>query len=496
MKVLLLDLGDNRKENNEPISLGCLAANINNANVIVDIEWYNMEYNVANVINYDIIGISMNIGTLPVFDKIYSHFLPQQIIIVGGTIPTFGYSQLLDKYENIYCCIGEGEETFSQLLDVVITDKTLRTKDNIPNIAYKTNGKLHITDRKPFNINLANKVFRKKEIIDFIKETNGIVRIEASRGCSWRKCTFCCVNSKYADPKWRPFPIDKITNELIELSDMGVTSPYFTDEDFFGGNPNRVKELAESILELKNKKLINPQMDFFISAMANDITCKKGEEAIIAFKKAGLREVFIGIESMEKGQLKRYNKLAKTDQNAKVIKFLKNNELQIDMGFILFDPNLAFQGLINSIEYIDNLSLSKTDSRSIKRLRIQPCTKMGDDFNISSDKDLDLNNLEYPYEFTDQKVSEVYKKYKKWEEEYMNKIWKYQALTRGENVSNRLSLKRQLGAIRDIDFIELKNITELIRGNICQNEYDSREAQLRKDKKSAMDIFEDMLRKS
>lgn len=59
------------------------------------------------------------------------------------------------------------------------------------------------------------------------------MRLEGSRGCSWNKCSFCCIGAKYADSNWNGFSIDKIITELVELSEYGFRSPYFTDEDFF-----------------------------------------------------------------------------------------------------------------------------------------------------------------------------------------------------------------------------------------------------------------------
>lgn len=86
-----------------------------------------------------------------------------------------------------------------------------------------------------------------------MKKHHGIVRLEGSRGCSWNKCSFCCVNAKYANPAWRVFSIDKIINELIEISDMGFHAPYFTDEDFFGQEYDRAIELGERIIQLKTQ---------------------------------------------------------------------------------------------------------------------------------------------------------------------------------------------------------------------------------------------------
>jgi radical SAM superfamily enzyme YgiQ (UPF0313 family) len=501
MKILLLDLGEKRKENNEPIGLKCIASHLESeTGIIADIKWLNMDYDITNIVNYDLIGLSMSIGALPLFEKIYNMALPNQVIVAGGSIPTFAYTQLLELFENVICCIGEGEETFLDLVryyrnNASANDTIVREISDIPNLAFKKDGKLVVTERKPFDIKTVKKIRRRSDIINFILNTNGIARIEASRGCCWGKCAFCCVSAKYSDPSWRGFSINKITEELIELSDLGIRSPYFTDEDFFGKKPQRVKELAEAIFELKQAGKINPHMDFFIAIMSTDISNDEGKSALIEFKKAGLREVFMGIESMEGRQLKRFNKIAKTEHNRNAINFLKSIGLQIDIGFILFDPQLTIQELSDNIEYIANLELSKYDARSIKRLRIQPYTKYADSLISTLKQPLDLNNIEYPYDFIDSDVKNIYKNYELWENKFKDIIWRFQALTRGERVPQREILKENLGEIRNIDFDYLKMLTSFVRGVISRQEHDRHLIELENKKISTIKAFETLLHK-
>ena len=432
---------------------------------------------------------------MSVFNKVYELISPKQKIIVGGSIPTFAYHQLLDKYNNLICCIGEGEESFLQLVNYFsYHNGKWELLKNIPNIAFIKDGKLFKIYRKPFALP-SEKIIRRPNIINSIIETNGIIRIEASRGCSWRKCKFCCVNEKYAGSHWRPYVIEKIADELIDLSKMGIHSPYFTDEDFFENNPKRVKELAELILNFKHNKFISPRMDFFISIMAIDIISDEGKEALIALQKAGLREVFVGIESMLCRQLKDYNKLATAKRNKYAINFLKSLGLHVDVSYILFEPKLNIHELIKSIEYIDSLCLNNFDSRSIKRLRIQPCTEMSKEYNVIDSQLLDIDQLEYKYKFDDKKVGEVYTLYEIWEDECKEAIWKFQELTRGENISNNDLLKQKLSEIRAIDFDFLKLAIAYVVSNINKDEYISQTNKLRRNKFLVIAYFNKLLKR-
>lgn len=467
-KLLLIDLGDIRGELNEPLGIECISSRvIREGNIQVDICWYSMieSDSFENLLLYDFIGISMNIGTLNRFEKIYNFIMKSDKknapLILGGCIPTFAYKQMIEKYNNIICIYGEGEEAFFDLIHryekgLFDIDENL-TK--ICNLAFKLNDKTIITPKSSLNLELEDTTVRDDYILEYIKKNHGIVRLEGSRGCSWNKCSFCCVNAKYANPSWRGFSIDKIVKELIELSDMGFHAPYFTDEDFFGQEYNRAIELGNAIIELKNKGKIRDDMNFFISILAADAICEEGKKALAILKKAGLREVFLGIESLEKEQLKRYNKKASIDTNTKAINFINDIGLNIDSGYILFDPEMSFEALGINIDYIGKLNLNKFDSRSLKRLRIQPLTTICETLsNVVIDK-LDINNLEYPYRFTDNKVNKVYSEYKVWEDINLDESWKIQSASRGEiDESLRYKLKLILSEIRDLDFEVLKKI--------------------------------------
>lgn len=478
MKILLIDLGDTREELNEPLGIECIASRVvRDVRFQVDICWYNMGTVILpqQLYQYDCIGISMNIGTIKRFEEIYNMLKDKKSqlpLILGGCIPTFAYKQLIEKYENNICIYGEGEEAFYALVckhidgKLIISDKLV----DIGNLAFKLNDQVIITQKKSLDLKRENPVFRDRDVLEYIKKNHGIVRLEGSRGCSWNKCSFCCVNAKYANPSWRGFPIDKILNELVELSEKGFHAPYFTDEDFFGQDYYRAIHLAQKIIELKHQGKIRKDMNFFISILVADAICEQGKKALVALKKAGLREVFLGIESLEKEQLKRYNKKASVDTNTKAIKFIDEIGLQIDSGYILFDPKMSFEALGANIDYIQNLKLNQFDSRSLKRLRIQPLTSISEEMTNVIVGELDINNLEYPYRFLDEKVEKVYQDYKSWEDDKLEDTWKVQSISRGEvDEKLRYELKLILGQIRDVDFTVLQTIYKKIKGGEISN---------------------------
>lgn len=504
MKIAFIDLGDVRGELNEPLGIECISSRIlREYNIDIDMYWNNMMKfdSYEKLLEYDCVGISMNIGSLPQFEEIYTFMQknkPELPLILGGCIPTFAYKELIEKYDNIICSYGEGEQTTYEIVTKVINNPPLVIDESlleIGNLAFKLNGKLEITPAVPLNLDEEKSVIRNGQILNFIKNNFGIVRIEGSRGCSWNRCSFCCVNAKYANPHWRGFPISKILSELIELSRLGFLSPYFTDEDFFGQDYKRAISLGEEIIKLKEQGIINKDMNFFLSIMAADTTVKAGKEALRVLKRAGLREVFLGIESLEKHQLKRYNKKANADVNRSAIEFAQEIGLQIDSGFILFDPNMTFEELGINIDYIKDLQINKIDSRSLKRLRIQPMTAICRTMSNVIVDELDINNLEYKYEFSDEKVGKVYKLYSDWDETNIHNTWRIQAASRGEvNERFRTEIKMILGQIRDIDFQALCYIYDAVAAGNEVEDLEELNA-LYSDKESLITKAEEIIKK-
>lgn len=174
-------------------------------------------------------------------------------------------------------------------------------------------------------------------------------------------------------------------------------------------------------------------------------------------------------------KLKRYHKKASIDTNKRAIAVIKDLGLYIDSGYILFDPEMSFESLGNSISYIEDLKINQLDSRSLKRLRIQPLTSIYKTLLNVVVGSLDINNLEYPYKFMDKNVNAVYEEYTRWEKNDINRTWKIQSASRGEVSDDlRKELKLLLSQIRDIDFDVLKHIymcVERERENACETAF-------------------------
>jgi len=476
MNILLYDVGSNRKELNEPYGIESIAGNVKQEikDINIDFRWELIEpFDMHNIRNdYDIIGISAKLGTLDVLEQLLSFFsaeIKSHRLIVGGPLSTFGYRELLEKYDDLICVRGEGESSFVEICKAYKSG-TWNTEiiNKIPNIAFKHQKEIIETPRKTEDLSKINPPFR--HYLNDIVKYKGIVRIENSRGCSWSMCDFCSVSEHYGIKCWRPFPISFIIQQMKELSEKGCLSPYFTDEDFFGGDYARATSLAQAIIDEKSKGNIHSAMNFFFSVRINDVLDKEGFESIKVWKKAGLRELFVGLESGVQKQLKRYGKPATPNRNAKVIQLLKDLNIQLDIGYILFDPEMDFEELVENIQYIKQEKLSHHDSRSLKKIRAQPFTKTTTRYFEKGliVGDLNLNLLFYPLSYNDKKVFQIMNLFDEWESKLSDKVYLLQSESRGEIESEdyRIYLKEELSNIRELDYEVLLRILDYEIGKV------------------------------
>lgn len=465
MKILLYDTGDSRKENNEPLGIEVIGGRILkefNKEVTVKLLWYNRD-GVPDHFDedFDIIGISLNIKQIEVFDDVYNkikmlNHMP--LLFVGNVVATYGYEYLLEKYKDIICMIGEGEEIYVQIINAIFNDNLVMKEIN--NLAFWNGEKIYTTKRKIADLN--NYVKPIRTFNDFIINNQGIARIEGSRGCVWRQCNFCCVDYKYNSTTWRGIDIEKIIDQIEELASAGIKSIYFTDEDFIGNEKLRLKYLIERI---EKQRQLNPTLkdvNFFISIKPTDILDKEIFKLLERFSNVGLREIFIGIESGCEAQLKRYNKCTKKTLNEKVLKKVRELNVDIDLGYIMFDPEITIEELEESINFIEEFELYNWGSNFIKRLRIQSYTKFEKKFCTTNKLEFDLNNLEYIYNFHDDKIQKIYDLYTSLKLD--DCAYQLQNVYRGEIETEKMRAdqKKIIVALRRLQFLCLKRIYQSV----------------------------------
>ena len=250
--------------------------------------------------NAQYIGISINSSSQIVAGLTLAHILKKETnahINIGGN--HFGrVTESLEKYPEffeLFCdslLVEEGEIPVIELAKHINGEIPI---EQVPNLMYVKDGKVQFNDKvepKKLNDLLPPSLYGYELDKYFVPEI--VMPFPASRGCYWRKCSFCDHDfGMYYNIK----NIDKLIEEIKIFRDKyGITKFEFIDEAI---SPAYMEAMSKRFLEE------NLGVEFFCDArIENGFTKELCELA----KKAGLRMVLWGFESGSKKIMKLINK--------------------------------------------------------------------------------------------------------------------------------------------------------------------------------------------
>ncbi len=474
-RILLIDPGSSRREINEPIGVAALTGALEGslgARVRVRQHFVSLDghLDLSMLEHFDLVGLTTSLGSLQATREVATHCasLPpsrRPVLVLGGLLATFAPEALLAQLPSAaepICVRGEGEEALVGLVRGVLDEGRDSLVDSamsreVPNLVLQVGGGFHHSARR--NIGLDNAVAPRRSHVPLLARSGGIVRTEASRGCSYGRCSFCAIQEKYCgEASWRPVPVERVVDELVELSSMGARHPYYTDEDFVGSDPQRAMRLAGAISEAKADGRIHPDLSLYLDLRVASVLQvarpgrPSGELVLGALKAAGLREVFVGIESGAKEQVRRFQKAASAERNLRALELLLRMGLAVDVGFIMFDPEMQLEELRHNLDFLRASGLWTHDARLTKSLRLQTGTPQLAEFENKGlvAGPLDLDDLTYPYRWLDPRAEAVHNVFRAWERQVIDDVYLLQSATRGEVPceEQRRFLRAVLGQIR------------------------------------------------
>ena len=219
--------------------------------------------------------------------------IPVQIFtILGGPHPTI-FPECLELIPNLDAiCIGEGDETFVELIRALSRGKT---PEKIAGLAYRQGGEVIFSERRPFIENLDTLPFEDRTIFETArKRRSGLLQISHTnsfrlgRGCPYR-CTFCSnsAQSKAQPGKYVRFrSLDHILEEIRTVVKRYRPEVLYFQDDTFMANEGTLIDFCA-----RYKKEIDLPFEFFGRIdRVNDALMKQ-------LRWAGGRRVSFGIES-------------------------------------------------------------------------------------------------------------------------------------------------------------------------------------------------------
>jgi radical SAM superfamily enzyme YgiQ (UPF0313 family) len=300
---------------------------------------------------HDLIGFSLLEGTIESTVDILKGVREQGVgshIVLGGYFPTLVTEKIMQELPEVDSIIrGEGEVPLLELARCLSGGKDWR---DIRGMAYRHNDRIVINENSPLE-NLDILPFPVRDLLPEVLERRGVTGIVASRGC-YANCSFCCVNSfgrASSHTGWRGRSPVNIADEIQMLTyRFGIDMFSFYDSNFIGPGERGRQRVFEFAEELARRNL---NIRFALSTRPDQI-----ETELFRFlKKAGLTEVFIGIESMSQKSLDLYNKKVTVEQNRRAIEILEELEIFYRPGFILYEPYITLEQIRENLDFLREL---------------------------------------------------------------------------------------------------------------------------------------------
>ena len=303
----------------------------------IEIVDFNAEaLNVQQVVYYisqsmpDIVGFSCycwNIGQVLDTARITKKVFPSVKVILGGPEAGPIGQKYLSENPFIDAVVkGEGEHTFADLLRYYLGDGTL---DEIPGISFRKNGQIiENQDRLPIE-NLAD--IPSPYLEGILVPRDKVTYIETYRGCIFR-CHYCFEGKNL--PKLRFFPEDRIQRELeFLLGHPGINSFHFVDT-IFNFRKDRLNKIVDMIshanrfgTELRTVEIIAEFVD---------------QETIHLFKKANVRSVETGPQTVHRDTLKNVNRYYDEEKYREAVRMMEEAGIEVTSDIIIGLPGDNF----------------------------------------------------------------------------------------------------------------------------------------------------------
>lgn len=319
--------------------------------------------------NPDIVGISSSFSMFESdatgIAQIVKALNKNIIVILGGVTATIReiYEPLLRKMD-VYdiMCIGEGEETFAELLDNFdYRKKKINNLSSIKGIAYKKNNVIISTGFRPYITNLDSLPFPALDLLNIDKilknkffsrwRNNPInkraIPIFTSRGCPYH-CCFCSVHSQVGY-NYRVYSNEYVIGLMKEcINKYGINHFHFEDDNLTL-NIVRAKALFREIEKLK-----------ITWDTPNGIRADRVDEEMIDLMiKSGAVSLSIAAESgNEYVREKIIHKSLKTESIVQAARLCDKYNLPCIVFFVLGFPGETMENIRQTITFAKKLSES------------------------------------------------------------------------------------------------------------------------------------------
>lgn len=280
------------------------------------------------------------------------------ICLAGGYFPTLQPEVALTLMPRVEAvALGEGELVLEQML--LRLAKNPETWQDSPGLCVRSEGSFFRRNPRPTLVKDLNELPWPNRYAALLMDEAFEVLIEGSRGCK-QACTFCAIRPFFhsnGESVWRGRTPESLVAEMVAIRQANPKLKYFrfVDPDFIGFEAEGTKR-ALRLADLIAARL--PGIEFYVEARAQSV--RGNGHVFRALRDAGLREVFIGVESGSQRILDNILKNTTVDDTIDAVATLKEMGISVSIGFMMFTPwmeeedlhaNIAMLRTLGSVEF-------------------------------------------------------------------------------------------------------------------------------------------------
>jgi len=318
-----------------------------------------------------------------------------KIVLGGPEVGPIGAKYLREHSFLDVVIKGEGEITFSELLEYYLGQAGI---EEIAGITYRSNGQvIENPDRPPIE-NLSE--IPSPYLEGLLIPRDKVTYIETYRGCIF-KCHYCFEGKNL--PKLRFFPDERVKKEIdFIMSHPEIKTFHFVDT-VFNFRKDRLEKIAGMIAsanrygaELRTVEIIAEFVD---------------QETVELFKKAHVRSIETGPQTVNEDTLKNVNRFYKAEQFRNGVRLLEDNGIEVTADLIIGLPGDTFFKFVKSVKTLMDM---KPTTLVFSILHVLPGTilyEKSKDFALKFDDKaphLVLSAPDFPYEDIDKAVIMAY----------------------------------------------------------------------------------------
>ncbi|MGD9762760.1 MAG: hopanoid C-3 methylase HpnR [Candidatus Binatia bacterium] len=275
----------------------------------------------------DAVGFSINyLANVPeVIDwaRAIKQILPRCRVFVGGHSASFIADEMLAHAEGALDCVirGEGELATPQVLDAFARDQSpaglagvVTAEGAGPPPLLIPNPEKHLPARHLLGS-------RKKY---FIGELDPCASIEFTRGCPW-DCNFCSAWTFYGR-SYRKFDAAAAGEDLASIAEPNL----FIVDDVAFIRPEHGMAIADEV----EKRGIRKR--YYLETRADVLL--RNRAVFQRWTRLGLRYMFVGVEAIDEGDLKRFRKRVVRDDNDRALQVARDLGIVVAVN-IIADPS-------------------------------------------------------------------------------------------------------------------------------------------------------------